>query len=54
LFEEFPELKEKCSQFSYKLKYFRSEEELENAYKKFKQTKDKVMLMILWLYGDAI
>ena len=52
LFEEFPELKEKRSQFSYKLKFFRDESELENAYKKFKGAKDKMMPMILWLYKE--
>lgn len=52
LFEEFPELKEKRSAFSYKLKFFRDKEELENAYKKFKGTKDKMMPMILWLYKE--
>lgn len=54
LFEEFPELKEKRSQFSYKLKFFRTEEELENAYKKFKGAKDKMMPMVLFLYKDVM
>ncbi len=53
LFDEFPELKEKRSSFSYSLKFFRSEEELEKAYKKFKKTKDKAMPMILVLYKDV-
>jgi len=53
LFDEFPELKEKKSQFSYKLKFFRDEIELENAYKKFKGKKDKMMPMVLFLYKDV-
>jgi len=44
LFEEFPELKEKISQFSYKLKFFRDELELENAYKKFKEKTHKIYI----------
>ncbi len=52
LFEEFPELKEKRSSFSYKLKFFRDEEELEKVYQKFKKAKEKVMPMILFLYKD--
>ena len=52
LFDEFPELKEKRSAFSYKLKFFRDQEELEKAYQKFKKAKDKAMPMILVLYKD--
>lgn len=53
LFDEFPELKEKRSSFSYKLKFFRTEEELESAYKKFKGNKDKMMPMVLFLYKEV-
>ncbi|MBU0894794.1 MAG: hypothetical protein KKF48_05485 [Nanoarchaeota archaeon] len=53
LFDEFPELKEKRSQFSYSLKFFRNDEELEKAYQKFKKAKDKAMPMILVLYKDV-
>jgi len=53
LFEEFPELKEKRSAFSYSLKFFRNEEELEKAYQKFKKGKDKAMPMILVLYKEV-
>ena len=53
LFDEFPELKEKRSSFSYSLKFFRDHEELEKAYQKFKKAKDKAMPMILVLYKDV-
>lgn len=52
LFDEFPELKEKRSSFSYSLKFFRDEAELEKAYQKFKKSKDKIMPMVLFLYKD--
>lgn len=52
LFEEFPELKEKRSAFSYSLKFFRDKEELEKAYQKFKNGKDESIPMILILYKD--
>ncbi len=53
LFDEFPKLKEKRSSFSYKLKFFRDQEELERVYQKFKKAKDKVMPMVLFLYKDV-
>lgn len=52
LFEEFPELKEKRSKFSYKLKFFRDETELDKVYLEFKKAKDKIMPMVLFLYKD--
>ena len=52
LFDEFPELKEKRSNFSYKLKCFRDEEELEKVYQEFKKTKHKILPLILFLYKD--
>lgn len=50
LFSEFPELKEKCSKFSYQLIFCRSYEELLKKIKNLKQ--DTVMPMLIWLYKN--
>jgi hypothetical protein len=48
--DEFPQLKEKRSAFSYRLMFFRTHEELLNAIKKLKN--EEVMPMILWMYKE--
>lgn len=50
IFNEFPQLKEKRSKFSYNLKYFRTFEELLNAIKKMKN--EEVMPILMFLYKE--
>jgi hypothetical protein len=50
LFEEFPQLREKRSKFSYQLVFCRSHEELLNKIKCLK--KDQVMPLLMWLYKE--
>jgi hypothetical protein len=50
LFEEFPQLKEKRSKFSYQLIFCRSHEELLNKIKGLKQ--DSIMPLLMWLYKE--
>jgi hypothetical protein len=50
LFEEFPQLKEKRSKFSYKLIFCRSHEELMEKIKCLKQ--DPVMPLLMWMYKE--
>jgi len=50
LFNEFPELKEKRSKFSYKMIYFRTYEELEKVIKKLK--KSEIMPVLMWLFKE--
>ena len=52
LFEEFPELKEKRSKFSYKLIFHRTPEEFEKAVKELKKKNQEVMPMMLWLFKE--
>jgi len=52
LFEEFPQLKEKRASFSYRMEFFRDEEELDNFYKRFKGSKEKVMPILMFLYKE--
>lgn len=49
--EEFPQLKEKRSAFSYRLIFFRTHEELQNAVNKLKN--EEIMPMVLWLYKES-
>lgn len=48
---EFPQLKEKRSNFSYKLIFCRNHEELLNHIKKLKN--DSVMPMLMWMYKES-
>lgn len=48
--DEFPQLKEKRSAFSYRLMFFRTHEEILDTIKKLKN--EEVMPMILWMYKD--
>jgi len=50
LFEEFPQLKEKRSKFSYQLIFCRSYEELAEKIKEL--NKNSVMPMLMWLYKE--
>lgn len=51
LFEEFPQLKEKSSKFSYEISYHRSTEEFEKALKKM--IKEKLAIpMLMWIYKE--
>ena len=49
LVKEFPQLKEKRSNFTYKLVYYRNIEELEKAIKKLKKDKDGVLPLTMFL-----
>jgi len=53
LFDEFPELKEKRSVFSYKLKFFRDMPEFEKVLKKLRAEKENVMPLLLFLYKEV-
>jgi len=53
LFDEFPELKEKRSSFSYSLKFFRDMPEFEKVLKKLRAEKEDVMPLLLFLYKDV-
>jgi len=53
LFEEFPELKEKRSKFSYKLIFHRTPEEFEKAVKELKKRNEEVMPLMLWLFKES-
>jgi len=48
---EFPQLKEKRSAFSYKLAFFRSFEDFVSETKKLKN--EEVMPMMLWLFREG-
>ncbi len=50
LIEEFPQLKERRSSFSYELKFFRDNEELERMIKKL--NKENAMPILMWLYKE--
>ena len=49
--DEFPQLKEKRSNFSYKLIFCRNHEELLNHIKKLRE--EEVMPLLLWMYKEA-
>jgi len=51
LINEFPQLKEKRSKFSYELMFCRTAEELDKIIKKFIKTKE-IMPMLMFLYKD--
>ena len=48
--EEFPQLKERRSSFSYELKFFRDNEELERTIKKL--NKENTMPILMWLFKE--
>ncbi|MBS3073168.1 hypothetical protein J4477_05025 [Candidatus Pacearchaeota archaeon] len=50
LFEEFPQLKEKRSKFSYKLIYPRDVKAFEEFIKEIKKSQTKTMPILMWLY----
>jgi hypothetical protein len=50
LIEEFPQLRERRSSFSYELKFFRDNEELERTIKKL--NKENTMPILMWLYKE--
>ena len=52
MFEEFPQLKEKRSAFSYQLIYHRDVKELEQAIKKMLKENGDVIPLLLWLYKE--
>ena len=49
--DEFPQLKEKRSNFSYKMIFCRDHEELLTHIKKLKS--DSVMPMLMWMYKES-
>ena len=53
LFDEFPELKEKRSSFSYQLKHFRDPKEFEKVLKELKKEKEDFMPLLLFLYKEV-
>lgn len=50
ILNEFHQLKEKSSKFSYKIKYFRIYEEFQEEVKKIK--KGEVLPMLVWFYKE--
>lgn len=52
LFEEFPQLKEKRSKFSYKLIYYRDTKEFEELIKKVKKNEIGGTPLLLFLYKE--
>ena len=52
MFEEFPQLKEKRSAFSYQLIYPRDIKELEQTIKKILNENSETIPLLLWLYKD--
>lgn len=52
ILDEFPELKEKRSIFSYDMIYHRNKEELEKELKRLAKEKIEVMPILLWLYKE--
>ena len=50
LFEEFPQLKEKRSKFSYQLTFCRTHEELLNKIRGLKQS--QIMPLLMWIYKE--
>ncbi|MDD5193682.1 MAG: hypothetical protein PHF67_03785 [Candidatus Nanoarchaeia archaeon] len=51
IIEEFPQLRERRSSFSYELKFFRDSEELERMIKKL--GKEENMPILMWLYKES-
>ena len=52
IINEFPQLKEKRSKFSYKMLYYRDIEQLEKRIKELKKNKETSLPMLMWLYKD--
>jgi len=52
LINEFPQLKEKRSAFSYEIMLCKSQEEIENTIQKFLK-KGEAVPLLLWLYKDS-
>lgn len=50
---EFYQLKEKRSKFSYRMVYYRTQEELEDAIKKLKKEKNTALPFLMFLYKDS-
>ena len=50
--DEFPQLKEKRSSFSYEMKYFRTKKEMLKAVKNLDE--EEVMPVLVWLYREKI
>jgi len=48
--DEFPQLKEKRSSFSYEMKYFRTKKEMFKAVKNLDE--EEVMPVMVWLYKE--
>ncbi|MBR9704652.1 hypothetical protein GOV12_04520 [Candidatus Pacearchaeota archaeon] len=52
LINEFPQLKERRSKFSFKIDVFRNQEELERAVKKLKNNKWEPLPVLMWFYKE--
>ena len=52
LFTEFPELKEKCSKFSYQLIYHRDPKELQKTIQKMIKEGKEIMPILMFLYKE--
>jgi len=52
LVNEFPQLKEKQSKFSYKITYFRKIEELEKTIKELKKKNNEALPVLMWLFKN--
>jgi hypothetical protein len=53
LFEEFPDLKQKRSAFSYELTYFRDLKEFEKMFKEIVKKDEKAKPILMWLYKES-
>ena len=52
LFEEFPQLKQKRSKFSYEIIYHRDPKEFEKSVKDMVKKGGEVMPLLLWIYKE--
>jgi len=52
LVNEFPQLKEKRSKFSYKMEYYRKIEELEKTLQELKKKKCETLPVLMWMFKE--
>ena len=52
LLDEFPQLKQKRSKFSYEMKYFRDALEFEKLFKELKK-KPEALPVLMWIWEDG-
>jgi len=52
LLNEFPQLKERTSKFSYQIEYYRTLEEFEKLIKKLKKEKAEFLPVLMWMFKE--